>query len=81
MKANLLDLKILDRHQQSDQFDLILYLPSEEDVRMTSKVLKNMTANIKILRDEISSNKNIHVITCETPDEGAYRMEKMLKAG
>lgn len=80
MKANLLDLKTLDRYKQSDQFDLILYLPSGEDVRMTPKVLKNMNANIKILRDEISSNQNIHVITCETADEGAYRMEKMLKA-
>lgn len=80
MKANLLDLKTLDRHHQSNQFDLILYLPSEEDVRMTPKVLKNMKANIKILRDEVSVNKNIHVITCESPNEGAFRMETMLKA-
>lgn len=79
MKANLLDLQILDRHNISNQFDLILYLPSDDDIRMTPKALNSMKANIKILKEEVSSKNNIHVIECDSAEEGVFRMEKMLK--
>lgn len=81
IKSNLLDLQILDRNHVSNKFDLILQLPSENDVRVTDKILNLMYQNIDLLKGEIMGKKNINIFTCNTEQEGAHRILDMLKAG
>lgn len=81
MKANLMDLQILDSHHVSDRFDLILQLPSDSDLRVSQKSLALMRENISILKDEIKEKRNINIFSCNTEYEGAIRIIEMLKVG
>lgn len=81
MKSNLFDLQILDTHKISNHFDLILHMPMDNDLQISSKRLARMKANVSILQDEISLKSNIKIFTCHTEQEGASRILEMLKAG
>lgn len=81
MKANLMDLQILDSYHISDSFDLILQLPSDNDLRVSQKSLARMKENISILSDEIKEKRNINIFSCNTEHEGAQRIIEMLKIG
>lgn len=81
MKSNLFDLQILDSHKISNKFDLILQMPTEDNLQVSAKSLARMKENVEILRDEISSKSNINIYTCNSEKDGANRIFKMLKAG
>ncbi|WP_139851440.1 hypothetical protein [Acinetobacter pullicarnis] len=80
MKSNLVDLQILDTNNISSRYDLILQMPTDEDLQVTPKVLARMKENVEMLKREISSKSNINIFTCNNEIEGAGRIFEMLKA-
>ncbi|MGO1157971.1 hypothetical protein ACTL4S_03940 [Acinetobacter lwoffii] len=80
MKSNLFDLQILDSHKISNKFDLILQMPTEDNLQVSAKTLARMKENVDVLREEISSKSNINIYTCDSEKDGADRIFEMLKA-
>lgn len=81
MKSNLFDLQILDSNHVSNKYDLILYMPTADDLQVPPKTLARMEENVHLLRKEILSKSNIKIYACHSEDEGASRIFEMLKAG
>lgn len=80
MKSNLMDLQIFDSHNISNRFDLIIQMPTDENLQVSLKSLAKMRENIEILKEEVSSKPNINIFTCNSEKEGAARIFEMLKA-
>ncbi|NNP72095.1 hypothetical protein A7P53_06405 [Acinetobacter defluvii] len=80
MKSNLMDLQIFDSHHISDKFDLIIQMPTDDNLQVPLKTLARMKDNIELLREEVSSKPNISIYTCDSEVEGAERIFEMLKA-
>lgn len=80
MKSNLFDLQILDSNKVSNNYDLILYMPTKDDLQVSLKTLARMEENVELLKKEISSKSNIKIYTCHSEQEGASRIFEMLKA-
>lgn len=77
MKSNLMDLQILDSSKASDFYDLILYMPNEDDLQVSSKTLARMKENVWLLEKEIANKSNIKIFTCHSEQEGAKRILEM----
>lgn len=77
MKSNLMDLQILDSSKASDFYDLILYMPDEDDLQVSAKTLARMKENVWLLEKEISNKSNIKIFTCHSEEEGAKRILDM----
>ena len=80
MKSNLFDLQILDSHMDSNKYDLILYMPTQDDLQVSLKTLARMQENVQLLKNEISSKSNINIFTCHSEQDGASRIFEMLQA-
>lgn len=80
MKSNLMDLQIFDSHNVSDKFDLIIQMPTDENLQVPLKTLARMKENIELLKEEVASKTNINIYTCDSEKEGAARIFEMLKA-
>lgn len=80
MKSNLMDLQIFDSHNVSDKFDLIIQMPTDENLQVPLKTLARMKENIELLKEEVASKTNISIYTCDSEKEGAARIFEMLKA-
>lgn len=81
MKSNLIDLQILDSHNISDRFDLILQMPTNDNLQVPLKTLARMKENVELLKEEIAAKSNIQIYTCHSENEGASRIFEMLKVG
>lgn len=80
MKSNLMDLQIFDSHNVSDKFDLIIQMPTDDNLQVSLKTLARMKENIELLKEEVASKANISIYTCNSEKEGAARIFEMLKA-
>ncbi|WP_151984940.1 hypothetical protein [Acinetobacter radioresistens] len=80
MKSNLMDLQIFDSHHVSDKFDLIIQMPTDDNLQVPLKTLARMKENIELLKEEVASKTNISIYTCNSEKEGAARIFEMLEA-
>jgi len=80
MKSNLMDLQIFDSHNISSNYDLIIQMPTDDNLQVSLKTLARMRENIELLKDEVASKSNIQIFTCNSEKEGATRIFEMLKA-
>jgi len=80
MKSNLMDLQIFDSHKVSSYFDLIIQMPTVDNLQVSPKILARMRENIELLKEEVASKTNIQIFTCGSEKEGAKRIFEMLKA-
>ena len=80
MKSNLMDLQIFDSHNVSNNFDLIIQMPTDDNLQVSLKTLARMKENIELLKEEVASKSNIQIYTCNSEQEGATRIFEMLKA-
>lgn len=80
MKSNLMDLQIFDSHNISNNYDLIIQMPTDENLQVSLKTLSRMRENIELLKEEVASKSHIQIYTCSSEKEGATRIFEMLKA-
>lgn len=80
MKSNLMDLQIFDSHKVSSNFDLIIQMPTDDNLQVSLKTLARMRENIELLKEEVASKSNIQIFTCNSEKEGATRIFEMLQA-
>ncbi len=80
MKSNLMDLQIFDSHNVSSNYDLIIQMPTDDNLQVPLKTLARMKENIELLREEVASKTHINIYTCDSEKEGAARIFEMLKA-
>lgn len=80
MKSNLMDLRIFDSHHISNSFDLIVQMPTDDNLQVSPKTLARMRENIELLKEEVTSKSNIQIFTCSSEKEGATRIFEMLQA-
>lgn len=80
MKSNLMDLRIFDSHHISNTFDLIVQMPTDDNLQVSIKTLARMRENIELLKEEVASKSNIQIFTCSSEKEGATRIFEMLQA-
>lgn len=80
MKSNLMDLQIFDSHNISTNYDLIIQMPTDENLQVSLKTLARMKENIELLKEEVASKSHINIFTCSSEKDGAIRIFEMLKA-
>ncbi|MCH7330234.1 hypothetical protein [Acinetobacter modestus] len=77
MRSSLMDLRILNEHAISDKLDLIIQLPDVDGIHITQKIRNKMEDNISLLKEQCVGT-NIEIFPCQSPEDGADRLIKML---